>query len=193
MPLSAPKTLSILRRSAAAATAVFVLWLVIAYQLFVNVDPLVLHRTDAVIMLGGAGAERLPLARQTQQDLGIPVLVLSHTDTPGNAAADDVCNSTTFPSRSLICFHPDGYDTRGEAQKIADLVTQNGWTSITVVTSSYHVARAERLLEQCTTAEVQMVASHPGFLPSEWLQRFVLESVGLVDVSLRPECRQDAP
>ncbi|MCU1567134.1 MAG: hypothetical protein JWQ56_2071 [Pseudarthrobacter sp.] len=183
-----------LRRSAAAATAVFVLWLVIAYQLFVNVDPLVLHRTDAVIMLGGAGAERLPVARQTQQELGVPVLVLSHTDTPGNEAADDVCNSTTFPSRSLICFRPDGYDTRGEAQKIADLVTRNGWTSITVVTSSYHVARAERLLEQCTTANVQMVASHPGgFLPGEWLQRFVLESVGLVDVSLRPECRQDAP
>lgn len=165
-----------------------VLWLIIAVQLFANVDPLSMHRTDAVIMLGGASSERLPVAQRIQQELGAPVLALSHTDTPGNKLADEACNTAQFPNPGLVCFRPDDYDTRGEAQAIRKLVAANGWKSITVVTSSYHVTRAGRLMEQCTTADVQMVASHPDFSIGQWLRRFVIETGGLIDVSLRPEC-----
>lgn len=164
------------------------LWLIIAIQLFVNVDPLSAHRTDAVIMLGGAAAERLPAAQRIQHDLGVPVLVLSTTDTFGNRAADGICGSAAFPNASLICFRPSELDTRGEAQSISRLVAINGWKSITVVTSSYHVTRAGRLINQCTTADVQMVASHPQLSWGQWLRRFVVETGGLVDASLRPEC-----
>ena len=172
----------------AAASGAVLLWLVVAVQLFVNVDPLSVHRTDAVIMLGGAASERLPVAQQLQGELGAPVLVLSHTDTLGNAAADDICNAAAFPRPGLVCFRPGGMDTRSEADIIADLVAANGWTSVTVVTSSYHVTRAGRLIGQCTTADVQMVASHPALSPGQWLRRFVIETGGLIDVSLRPEC-----
>ncbi|MHA7221496.1 YdcF family protein [Arthrobacter sp. RHLT1-20] len=164
------------------------LWLVCAFQLFVNVDPLSVHRTDAVIMLGGSAAERLPVAQQIQRDYNIPVLVLSHTDTPGNKAADSACNSAAFPSAQLLCFRPDEYDTRGEARAIGRIAEANGWKSVTVVTSSYHVSRAQRLMEQCTTADVQMVNSHPKLSLAQWLRRFVIETGGLLDVSLRPEC-----
>ena len=85
-------------------------------------------------------------------------------------------------------FPPRWYDTRGEARAIGDLADANGWKSITVVTSSYHVSRADRLMEQCTTADVQMVNSHPQLSPGQWLRRFVIETGGLMDVSLRPEC-----
>jgi uncharacterized SAM-binding protein YcdF (DUF218 family) len=172
----------------AFAAGGLLVWLVFALQLFVNTDPLSVHRTDAVIMLGGAASERLPVARQVQRDLGIPVLVLSHTDTSGNAAADGVCDSAVFPNPNLLCFRPGDLDTRGEARAISRLVELNGWKSVTVVTSSYHVTRAGRLIMQCTTADVQMVASHPDLGPWQWLQRFVVETGGLVDASLRPEC-----
>jgi hypothetical protein len=33
-----------------------------------------------------------------------------------------------------------------------------------------------------------MVASHPDLSPLQWLRRFVIETGGLIDVSLRPEC-----
>ena len=165
-----------------------VLWLIVAVQLFVNVDPLSVHRTDAVIMLGGAASERLPEALRVQQEIGAPVLVLSHTDTPGNKTADDLCNTAQPPTPSLVCFRPGEYDTRGEAEAIGKLVKLNRWKSITVVTSSYHVTRAGRLMEQCTTADVQMVPSHPDLSPAQWLRRFVIETGGLIDVSLRPEC-----
>ncbi|WP_326965480.1 YdcF family protein [Arthrobacter sp. CG_A4] len=169
-------------------TGAAVLWLIFAFQLFVNVDPLSVHRTDAVIMLGGAAAERLPVAQRLQRDYNIPVLVLSHTDTPGNIAADDACNSAAFPSAELLCFRPDEFDTRGEARAIGRIAEANGWKSITVVTSSYHVSRAQRLMEQCTTADVQMVNSQPQLSLAQWVRRFVIETGGLLDVSFRPEC-----
>lgn len=176
------------RRALAFAAGGFLVWLVFALQLFVNTDPLRVQRTDAVIMLGGAASERLPAARRIQQDLDIPVLVLSRTDTPGNAAADATCGSAVYPAPGLLCFRPADLDTRGEARSISRLVELNGWTSVTVVTSNYHVTRAGRLIMQCTTAEVQMVASHPHFGPWQWLRRFVVETGGLLDASLRPEC-----
>lgn len=176
------------RRVLAFTVGGFLVWLIFALQLFVNTDPLGIRRTDAVIMLGGAAAERLPEARRIQRELGIPVLVLSRTDTPGNAAADDVCHSAVYPNPDLLCFRPADLDTRGEARTISRLVDLNGWTSVTVVTSNYHVTRAGRLIMQCTAAEVQMVASHPEFGPWQWLRRFVVETGGLIDASLRPEC-----
>lgn len=166
----------------------FLLWLIVAAQLFANTQALSVQRTDAVIMLGGAASERLPAAERIQHDLDIPVLVLSRTDTFGNRAADAVCGSAAFPHPSLVCFRPPDLDTRGEAQAISRLVTLNGWKSVTVVTSSYHVTRAGRLISQCTTADVQMVASHPDLDPGQWLRRFVIETGGLIDASLRPEC-----
>ncbi|WP_427007105.1 YdcF family protein [Pseudarthrobacter sp. H2] len=191
MPHSAPQLKTAARQVLALASGAVVLWLMLCFQLFVNVDPPSVHRTDAVIMLGGASSERLPAARRIQSELNIPVLVLSHTDTFGNRAADDACSAALFPNASLVCFRPEGLDTRGEARTISRLIEANKWTSVTVVTSSYHVTRAARLIGQCTTAEVQMVASHPDLNLWQWLRRFVVETGGLLDVSLRPECAAD--
>lgn len=188
MPHSVTAVNTATRRVLAFAVGGLILYLVIAVQLFVNVDPLSVHRTDAVIMLGGAASERLPVARQIQAEYNIPVLVISHTDTFGNRAADETCNSTVFPNPSVICFRPPDMDTRGEAQAISRLIKANAWRSVTVVTSSYHVTRAGRLIKQCTGADVQMVASHPDLDPGQWIRRFVIETGGLIDASLRPEC-----
>ncbi|WP_258190872.1 YdcF family protein [Arthrobacter sp. PAMC25284] len=188
MPPPYTAVISAARKVFAVTVGAFLLWLIVAVQLFVNTDPLTLHRTEAVIMLGGAASERLPAARQVQEKLGIPVLVLSQTDTLGNRIADAACGTATFPNPSLLCFRPPELDTRGEARAISRLVELNGWTSVTVVTSSYHVTRAGRLIRQCTGADVQMVASHPDLSAGQWLRRFVIESGGLLDVSLRPEC-----
>ncbi len=193
VPHSVPALKTVARQVLTLVVGAAAVWLIVCFQLFVNVDPLSVHRTDAVIMLGGAGSERLPVAQQVQEEYKVPVLALSHTDTSGNAAADDACKSATFPNASLICFRPNGLDTRGEAQAVGRLIEANGWKSVTVVTSSYHVTRAGRLIGQCTTAEVQMVASHPDLSPWQWLRRFVIETGGLIDVSLRPECAGGTP
>ncbi|SDP52641.1 Uncharacterized SAM-binding protein YcdF, DUF218 family [Arthrobacter sp. ok909] len=188
MPPSVAAVNTATRRVLAFAVGGFLLLLLVAAQMFVNVDPLSLHRTDAVIMLGGAASERLPVARQFQEQFHIPVLVISHTDTVGNRVADEACNAAAFPNADVICFRPPDLDTRGEAEAISRLIEANGWRSVTVVTSSYHVTRAGRLIRQCTTADVQMVASHPDLDFIQWIRRFVIETGGLIDASFRPEC-----
>lgn len=116
-------------------------------------------------------------------------MVLSRTDTPGNTSADELCRNGTPGGASLICFRPQGMDTRSEAATIADLVATNGWSSVVVVTSTYHVARAETLVRQCVDdARVTMASSEPELDPMGWLRRFVIETGGLLDVHLRPEC-----
>jgi uncharacterized SAM-binding protein YcdF (DUF218 family) len=168
--------------------ALLAAWIIVAVQLFYLLPPSKPHATDAIIMLGGKSEERLPVAMRLQAQLDIPVLALSQTNTAGNWTADLYCDVRDHTDQHVLCFSPEGLDTRGEATKIGDLVAEHGWRSITVVTSRYHVSRAETLIEQCTTAQVQMVASDPGFGPGEWLRRFVIESAGLVDAKIRPEC-----
>ncbi|WP_269045854.1 YdcF family protein [Paenarthrobacter sp. Z7-10] len=192
MPTSPLFARKLALRGAAAALAVFLLWLFIAFRLFYDVPLPSPERTDAVIMLGGDSDERLPIAEKVQESLNIPVLVLSNTHTPGNLSADQLCGRSAGAAASggagVLCFHPSDLDTRGEAASIGRLVASKGWKSITVVTSRYHVTRAAVLIRQCTHAKVQMVASQPDFGPIEWLRRFVIETGGLIDAELRPGC-----
>ncbi|MBG0739158.1 YdcF family protein [Paeniglutamicibacter antarcticus] len=139
-------------------------------------------------MLGGASAERLPVARDLVEAGVAPVLAISHTHSAGNVQADGVCEYPGVIPFTLVCFQPASLDTRGEAAAIGKLVSEKGWHSIIVVTSRYHASRAKALITQCTTADVQMVVSEPDLSPFGWLRRFVVESGGLIDANLRPEC-----
>ncbi|WP_115788787.1 YdcF family protein [Arthrobacter silvisoli] len=187
------------RYLSAGAAGLFVLWFAVSLQLFCLVSTPVPPPVDAIVVLGGSSDERLPAAQalETAQALAAqsragqaaaPVLVLSWTDTRGNASVDALCNAASFPQQSLICFRPEGMDTRGEAASVAKLAKENGWHSVAVVTSSYHVLRAGTLMRQCTAADVHMVASEPALDSLQWLRRFVIEEAGLLDVNLRPEC-----
>ncbi len=163
-------------------------WFLIAYQLFANPEQTKPRKADAVIMLGGASSERLPIARDLVEAGIAPVLALSHTHSAGNVIADGVCEYPGVIPFALECFQPASLDTRGEAAAIGNLVRENGWHSVIVVTSRYHATRAKVLISQCTTADVQMIVSEPDLSPFGWLRRFVIESGGLVDANLRPEC-----
>jgi uncharacterized SAM-binding protein YcdF (DUF218 family) len=194
------KNRRLLKYLSVGGLGLFVLWFAASLQLFCLVSTPAPPTVDAVIVLGGRSDERLSpaqdlaaaqaLATQTQAGQGTgPVLVLSWTDTPGNASIDSLCNEASFPQQSLLCFRPEGMDTRGEATAVGKLVKANGWHSVAVVTSSYHVLRAGTLMRQCTSADVHMVASKPTLDSLQWLRRFVIEEAGLIDVNLRPECR----
>ncbi|WP_120520430.1 YdcF family protein [Arthrobacter celericrescens] len=182
-----------LRYLSAGAAGLFVLWFAVSLQLFCLVSTPAPPPVDAIVVLGGSSGERLPAAQAletAQAGRGAaPVLVLSWTDTPGNASIDALCNTASFPQQSLICFRPEGMDTRGEAAAVGKLAKENGWQSVAVVTSSYHALRAGTLMRQCTSADVHMVASEPALDSLQWLRRFVIEEAGLVDAILRPECR----
>lgn len=175
----------------AVVVALFLGWLLAAYQLFYNVHTPAPQQADAVVMLGGASKERLLDAMMLRADIGAPYLVISHTDTAGNASADEYCrthsNKAIYPD--IVCFTPTTMDTRGEAVSLAGLAAEYGWKSMAVVTSSYHIERAGLLMRQCLNADVTMVSTAPQFTPWQWLRRFVIETGGLIDVNLDPQCQ----
>lgn len=172
--------------------ALFVAWMLMAYQLFYNVSSQEPKKADAVVMLGGASKERLLDAMMLRAELDAPYLVLSHTDTPGNSSADDYCdthsNRGVYPD--VICFTPHPMDTRGEATALGELASEHHWENMTVVTSKYHIQRAGTLMRQCLNADVTMMSTTPQLSPFQWLRRFVVETGGLVDVNLKPQCQE---
>lgn len=171
-----------------AALCVGFVWLLVAVNLFMypsaaSEDP---PRADAVIVLAGASSERLPVGLDLMSGDHAPVLALSATYTPGNARTDYICTHSVNPR--VTCFSPEPMTTRGEARAVARLARDNGWDNIIVVTSSYHVARAGLNLEQCSSADITLVASEPEIGLTDWLGRFVEETGGIAAGFIRPAC-----
>lgn len=179
--------------ASAVLLALFLGWLIAAFQLFYNVHTSAPKQADAVVMLGGASKERLLDAMMLRFDLDAPYLVISNTHTPGNASADDYCDTHSNKAvyADVVCFSPDPMDTRGEAVALASLAAEYQWKNITVFTSSYHIERAGTLMEQCVNADVTMMSTSPQFTPWQWFRRFVIETGGLIDVNMNPQC--DSP
>ena len=162
------------------------IWLFAAANLFYYPQLSIPAKADAIVVLAGAASERLPVGRNLTDDGYAPELVLSTTDTPGNRITDLYCDYYSSPT--LTCFLPEPLTTRGEARAVARLAADNGWDSLIVVTSRYHLLRAETNISQCSTAELTMVPSEPELSPRQWLDRFVEETGGLAAAALRPAC-----
>ena len=138
-----------------------------------TVDPDRVDRADAVVVFAGA-KERLPAALELMVAGRAPVLVLPNGNRPGWPEANRLCRgrgdgtSTTVggpgpgPPFEVVCPVPDPMTTRGEARIVARLAAERGWDSLIAVTSTYHIARAELLLERCFPGRIQAVAADPG-------------------------------
>ncbi|WP_024817793.1 YdcF family protein [Arthrobacter sp. 31Y] len=189
MPFTKVSATRALGIAAGTCLVVFLLWLVASFQFFYNPPQAKPHKTDAIVVLGGMSKERLPVAQDLQHELDIPVLVISTTGLSGNVEGDALCQADAGEGDpDLVCFRPSPLNTRGEAEALRGLIAEHGWKSVTVVTSKYHLMRAGTLIEQCTPAEVQMVGSQPELSAGIWLDRFVVETGGLLDVWVQPEC-----
>ncbi|RBY84518.1 hypothetical protein DQ241_17725 [Blastococcus sp. TF02A-30] len=78
--------------------------------------------------------------------------------------------------------------TQGEARAIGRLLDEHGWRSVTVVSSSYHPARARVLVERCTDAAVAVKAAHPQASVATWAQYIGHELGGLVEAAVQDAC-----
>lgn len=140
--------------------------------------------SDVVVVLAGE-RERLPVALDLVAEGGQPLLV-SIGPGPGNAAARRLCAD---PGRlDVHCFEPSPMTTRGEARAIGRLVHDHGWRSVTVVSSSYHLARARVLVDRCTDAAVATKAARPDASLPTWVQYVGHELAGLVQAAAWDEC-----
>jgi uncharacterized SAM-binding protein YcdF (DUF218 family) len=107
---------------------------------------------EAVVVLGGFGAERVELGIELAQRFGVP-LVLS-------SSAADFGDERGFEcGADAICLQPEPETTAGEAIAVAELMTERDWQRAAVVTSSHHTARTRILFRQCLGGRVSVVGA----------------------------------
>jgi uncharacterized SAM-binding protein YcdF (DUF218 family) len=135
-----------------------VAWLALCAFLFVwprEDDPV---RSDAVVVLSGDRDFRLPQALRLIGDDVAGTLVISDGRDPKWPQANRLCNGGAGDVR-VFCFKPEPYSTTGEAEAVGSLARKQGWDSVVVVTSTFHVHRARMLFERCLPGDVDAVGA----------------------------------
>jgi uncharacterized SAM-binding protein YcdF (DUF218 family) len=118
---------------------------------------------DAVVVLSGERA-RLPPALALVRRGVAPVLALSSVQrTPKWRQAKELCAAGRYAGARVVCFLAQPFSTRGEARAVARLARDRGWSSVVVVTSTFHVTRARMLFRRCYAGRLALVGA-----PSPW-------------------------
>jgi uncharacterized SAM-binding protein YcdF (DUF218 family) len=139
-------------------------------------------RVDAVLVLAGGKGERETTGVRLVQQGVAPVIVFSDGGRPDSGSAR-LCQQR-FARIRVVCLHPRVGSTRGEARAFSELAAREGWRSVAVVTSSYHIRRASLLIDRCYEGTVHPVAAGLGARHDLEPVRSVLrEAVGFLVVS----------
>ena len=108
-------------------------------------------RADAIVVLSG-GQHRLSEGVRLWRSGIAPTLAISDGRNPSWPEANRMCGRAR-----VRCFRPEPYSTRGEAQWTAD----QGWGTVIVVTSTYHVRRTRELFGRCFDGRVAVRGAEP--------------------------------
>jgi uncharacterized SAM-binding protein YcdF (DUF218 family) len=160
------------RRALPAAGLVLAAWLVATAVLFLWPPEDKPRRADAVVVLSGGRKHRLREGLRLMRADVAPRLVISDGRARGWKQANRLCAG--HASFQVICFKPDPYSTQGEAEDAARMAERNGWRSLVVVTSTFHVTRARMLFRRCFRGRVAAVGARssllylPGNILMEW-------------------------
>lgn len=121
-------------------------------RLFVWPPSDVPDRVDAIVVLGGGEQVRPRTGLALHADGVADALVLSAGTSEG--AAD---HGVHCADAGVFCVEPEPGTTAGEASTVAALADEQGWSSLAVVTSTYHLGRARMLFDQCFAGALSMV------------------------------------
>jgi uncharacterized SAM-binding protein YcdF (DUF218 family) len=163
----------VLRRVVLALAVLVAAWLVVCLVLFVwpPSESSAPQHASVVVVLSG-DKRRLPPALELVRKGVAPVLAISSVDrAPRWREAQALCRRGTFARARVICFEAVPYSTRGEARTVARLARVQHWSSVVVVTSTFHVTRAKLLFRRCLRTPVYAVGAPSTWwrLPEEWL------------------------
>lgn len=113
-------------------------------------------RPDAVVVLFG-GKGRLPVGIELVERGVAPVLVVSQGRDPRWRSLG-LCDRRDI---RVLCPVAGDESTRGEARLIGRLARAQGWDSLVVVSSRFHLVRAGLLIRRCYDGRLAMVGSPP--------------------------------
>ena len=148
---------------AAASTAVLgvVLCTVLTVRWFLHPATTEPERVDAVVVLAGGTGERFDTGMRLIEAGVSDTLVLSTGITwflPESRPVHELC-ARPPQDVELHCVAAVPDSTEGEAEDISQLADEQGWHSLAVVTSSYHLTRSMRWFGRCFDGELYGVAA----------------------------------
>jgi hypothetical protein len=147
-----------LRRTLAALVALVLVWLVGGYFVLVHPPTNKPRKVDAIFVLG-------PPQENNRLGVALSLINAGYSKTLAISAVTSVDGQSRkickngLPGVAILCFQPSPFTTQGEAQYIAREAKAKNWTSVLIVTSSYHVLRARVLVDRCFHGDVLMVAA----------------------------------
>jgi len=68
------------------------------------------------------------------------------------------------------------------------LAQQHNWTSIVVVTSTYHVSRARMIFQRCFSGKLYMAAARRGIGPATWIYQYLYQTGAYIKAVLQSGC-----
>ena len=134
---------------------------------------------DAVVVLAGDGA-RVPRALERMEQTAASTLVFAGQ--PDTAEGAALC--TDPQPFEVVCLRPSPDNTRNEARATTRLASERGWTSLLVVTTRFHVARARLHFSRCFDGAVEAVGHYPTYGRPFALRLVLHEWVGLAHATL---------
>jgi uncharacterized SAM-binding protein YcdF (DUF218 family) len=163
---------AVLRRILLVLVALVVAWLVACLVLFVwpPAESSAPAHADVVVVLSGNKARLAPGLALIRQGVA-PVLALSTVQrTPHWPEAERLCATHRYAGARVVCFTAVPFSTRGEARTVTQLARERGWNSVVVVTSTFHVTRADMLFHRCFHGQLSVIGSGSTWwrLPEEW-------------------------
>jgi uncharacterized SAM-binding protein YcdF (DUF218 family) len=127
-------------------------------------------RANAVVVLSGA-KNRLAKGEQLIRDGVAPVLAISSVHrTPNWHAAIRLCRAGVYHRARVLCFEANPYSTRGEAETVSRIARRHRWSSLAIVSSTFHLTRAKLLFRRCFGGKLSLVGTSTPWwqLPQEW-------------------------
>jgi hypothetical protein len=109
-----------------------------------------------VVALGGSPARVEVAVRIVEGSERERALLLSHPPR-AEATPDGRCAEP-----GVRCIWPQPVSTWGEAQAIARLADEEGWSGVTIVTDDFHVPRSRSLFRRCLDVPVRLVGTGGG-------------------------------
>lgn len=142
-----------------------------------------LDRLDAVLVLGGGSGDRYVHGRELADRHGVPLLL------SWSAIAEAAAQGTSCDDAGVQCVFPDPLTTHGEARLARELVASEGFGSVAVVTTRFHVGRTRLLMRQCLADQVVVIGSQDAASWGSQLYRQVREAYATVAaVTVRRAC-----
>jgi uncharacterized SAM-binding protein YcdF (DUF218 family) len=132
-------------------------------------------KADVVVVLAGSST-RLPVALQLMRDKRASVLLVSQDTSQRDSQRAALCARPPSGSFRVICRLADPFSTQGEARMFASLAREQRWDSAILVTSRFHLFRANRLFKRCgETGIILRGAREPWWrafttIPLEWVK-----------------------